>query len=253
MGIIFSPFLYVLSFVRALLIVIVMIVFMLSYSFSLLFSKNTKKRAFRLRRNYLRLANVILNVRSKIEGSPISEPALYICNHRSFADPIILLKHLDAFVIAKAEVASYPVINKGAELTGIVYVKRENKDSRQATRDMMIDILKSGHNVLIYPEGTVGKEKETLEFKKGAFIACAKEGFPVVPVALEYQSPRDLWVIHNFVKQYLYQFAKWSTPVKLAFGPVIREADGIDMHDRAHSWVNGKIVEMQKGWSKTFS
>ncbi len=225
---------------------------MLTYSFSLLFTKNSKKRTFRLRRNYLYLANLILNVRASVEGKPVAEPALYICNHRSFADPIILLKHLDAFVIAKAEVASYPVINKGAELTGIVYVKRENRDSRQATRDMMIDILKSGYNVLIYPEGTVGREKETLEFKKGAFIECAKEGIPVVPVAIEYQSPKDLWVIHNFVKQYLYQFAKWSTPIKLAFGPIIRETDGMIIHDKAHAWVNGKIAEMQKDWSKTF-
>ncbi|MBK7700798.1 MAG: hypothetical protein IPJ39_19750 [Saprospiraceae bacterium] len=37
-------------------------------------------------------------------------------------------------MIAKAEVAGYPIINKGAELTGVIWVDRNDQSSRTATR-----------------------------------------------------------------------------------------------------------------------
>lgn len=219
---------------------------------SLIVTKKTWKRAFRLRRNWLGLANFFLNIHVDKVGDPPITPALYVSNHRSFSDPLILLEHLNAFVIAKAEVSSYPLINKGAELTGIVYVKRENKDSRRATRETMINTIRNGYNVLVYPEGTVGKNPETLPFKMGTFMEAAKEDIPVVPVAIAYKSPKDLWTIPNFIKQYLHQFSKWKTEVKLEFGPVLRSHDGQELHDQAYQWVNEKIREMQDGWSEAF-
>ena len=87
------------------------------------------------------MCHPILNMHVIIEGKPHDKPALYVCNHRSFADPLAILPYLDAYVIAKAEVASYPIINKGAELTGVLYVKREDSQSRNAVRDKMVKPL----------------------------------------------------------------------------------------------------------------
>ena len=229
-----------------------MAIFMISYTISLLVTKHTPERAFRLRRNWLKLANFILNIKVEKQGAPPLTPAIYVSNHRSFSDPLVLLEHLNAYVIAKAEVSSYPLINKGAELTGIVYVKREDKDSRRATRDTMVDTISKGYNVLVYPEGTVGRDPHTLPFKMGTFFEAAREGIPVVPVAIEYRSPRDLWMIPNFIKQYLFQFSKWRTDVRLEFGPVLKGGDGLQLHDEAEHWVNQKIASMQKGWSLAF-
>ena len=225
---------------------------MLVYTISLVVSRHTPNRAFRLRRNWLRVANFILNIKVEKKGKPPITPAIYVSNHRSFSDPLVLLQHLNAYVIAKAEVSSYPLINKGAELTGIVYVKREDWGSRRATRDTMVETIRKGYNILVYPEGTVGKDPHTLPFKRGTFKTAANESIPIVPVAIEYQSPRDLWVIPNFMKQYLYQFSKWRTNVRLEFGPVMEGEDGMKLHDDAHQWVNEKIEMMQEGWSKSF-
>jgi len=244
--------LYILALLRALLLAITMALFMIFYGLTLLVMKHTADRAFRLRHNWLVLADWILNIKSDVQGKPPLKPALYVSNHRSFSDPLVLLRHLEAYVIAKAEVAKYPLISKGAELTGVEYVQRNDRDSRRATRDAIINILKGGHNVLVYPEGTVGRDRQTLPFKIGTFFEAAKEGIPVVPVAIEYRSPRDLWMIPNFIKQYMFQFSKWKTEVRLEFGPVLRSDDGQELHDQAESWINGKIRDMQKGWSEAF-
>lgn len=226
--------------------------FMLCYIMSLIVSKHTPRRAFRLRRNWLRVANFFLNLRVDVQGKPPITPAIYVSNHRSFSDPLVLLRYLDAYVIAKAEVSSYPLINKGAELTGIVYVKRDDRDSRRATRETIIETIRKGYNVLVYPEGTVGRDPHTLPFKMGTFLEAAKEGIPIVPVAIEYKSPRDLWMIPHFIKQYLFQFSKWRTDVRLEFGPVMEGGDGHQLHGDVEHWVNQKIKAMQEGWSEAF-
>jgi 1-acyl-sn-glycerol-3-phosphate acyltransferase len=220
------------------------------YFLSLIFSKHTKERAFRLRKNWLKIALRILNVNVDKTGDSHNEPALYVCNHRSFSDPLVVLRFLDAFVIAKAEVENYPVINQGAELTGIVYVDRNNKNSREATRQKMVEVIQEGYNVLVYPEGTVGKNIGTLPFKKGTFMEAAQYGIPVVPIAVEYKSNKDLWLIPNLLKHYLQQFSKWKTEVKCKFGPAICSEDGNLLHKDAHKWINQELQKMQTNWSE---
>jgi 1-acyl-sn-glycerol-3-phosphate acyltransferase len=207
---------YPLAFVRFILIFLLMIVFLICYSISLLFSKHTDKRAFRLRRNYLKLTLIILNVSVELKGGSDVTPALYVCNHRTFFDPAVLCIFIDAFVIAKAEIANYPVINKGAERTGVIWVKRESHISRKKTRQALIDNLVDGRNILVYPEGTTNNEKKVLPFKKGTFHEIAKINVPAVPCVVEYSHRKDFW-------------------------------------KGGEDWINTTLDKMHKGWSTAFT
>lgn len=245
--------LYLLAIVRAIFVFGGMVLYMIVYAISCIFWKHTRERAFKLRKHYLKYYCIpILNIKIEKKGEPSDVPSLYISNHRSFADPIVLCKYLDALVIAKAEVMNYPIISKGAELTGVIWVNRQNQHSRNHTRSKMVEAIQSGYNILVYPEGTVGKEKLTLPFRKGTFMEAAENNIQVVPVAIEFKSAKDLWVIEKFFPQYLYQFSKWKTEVKLTFGKPIKERNGNILHDQAFQWVNHEIENMQKGWSDVF-
>jgi 1-acyl-sn-glycerol-3-phosphate acyltransferase len=250
----FNPIMFILATIRAILVFGGMVMYILLYGISCLFYKHTPQRAFRLRKHYLSYwCNPVLNIQIEKKGSVIDQPSLYVCNHRSFADPIVLCKYLDAYVIAKAEVMHYPIINKGAELTGVLWVNRQDQQSRTTTRDKMVETIENGFNVLVYPEGTVGKEPKTLPFRKGTFMEAGENGIPVVPVAIEFKSKRDLWVLEKFLPQYFYQFSKWKTEVKLSFGQPIFHKDGEHLHQAAFQWINAEIHQMQKGWSTAFT
>jgi 1-acyl-sn-glycerol-3-phosphate acyltransferase len=239
--------------VRALIIFLAMVIFMLSYSFSCLVWKHTKERALRLRKNYLKYIGIpVLNIKVIKTGQPSTTPALYVCNHRSFTDPIVICRYLKAFVIAKAEVANYPIINKGAELTGIIWVNRKDKTSRTLTRDKMVETIKAGYNILVFPEGTVGKDKGTLPFRMGTFIEAAENNIPVVPIAIEFKSPKDMWVLEKFVPQYFHQYSKWKTEVKMTIGEPITGKTGEELHNQAYDWINTELDNMQNGWSLAF-
>jgi 1-acyl-sn-glycerol-3-phosphate acyltransferase len=229
-----------------------MVVWMSAYFLTAPFLGNNQDRAFRLRKHYLKyLAIPILNLKVNLVGSPPKEGNfLYISNHRSFADPVVLCRYIDAFVIAKAEVAKYPIINRGAELTGVLYVKRTDKSSRSETRKLMIDTIQSGRNILVYPEGTVGTNKRALPFNPGTFHSAAAHGFNIVPVAIEYKNTSDLWTYPSFVRQVFNQFSKWAIHVKLEFGPPMHHENGEILVQNVETWVNDTLYKMQENWSK---
>jgi len=239
--------------IRAVIIVICIPLYMLVYFVSLLFRKHTKESAFRLRRAYVSMAYKVMGMRIEVKGKAYEGAALYVSNHRSFSDPIVASLHVDAFVIAKAEVGQYPLINKGAELTGIIYVKRENKESRKATREAFLNIIRSGYNVLVYPEGTVNYQRETMPYKIGTFLEAAKNNIPVVPIAIEYQDESDLWKVKNFLVQFFRQFGKSRTYIKMEIGPAFLDTDGVLLKDKVEKWTNTKLAKMQDNWSNVFT
>ncbi len=188
----------------------------------------------------------------EIEGQPASTPALYVCNHRSFSDPVLLSKYLNAFVVAKAEVANMPVINKGASITGIIYVKRENSDSRKATRQALVDNLKKGRNILVYPEGTTNDQKYVMPYKHGTFNEAANNNFPIVPITMEYRHARDIWKDRGMISQFFRQCSKWRTDIKLKIGTAQTWENGESGRINAMSWTNQTIYDMHSGWESVF-
>ncbi|MBK9734621.1 MAG: 1-acyl-sn-glycerol-3-phosphate acyltransferase [Saprospiraceae bacterium] len=245
--------LYVLAALRGILIFLAMALFMIFYGISCIFIPHTKDRALRLRESYLKYVCIpILNIHIQRQGSPIDTPALYVGNHRSFTDPIVLCRYLKGFVIAKAEVANYPIINKGAELTGVIWVNRNDKESRENSRNKLVETIQLGFNIIVYPEGTVGKEKNTLPFRLGTFIEAASNNIPVIPVAIEYKSKQDMWVLQKFLPQYFHQYSKWRTDVKLSFGSQLSGKTAEELHQQALEWINVEIEQMQKDWSEAF-
>lgn len=240
---------YIIAAIRGIAILLTMVLFLMLYAISRIFFKHTKTSGLRLRKYWITyVAFPILNLKVEVKGKPQNSSALYVCNHRSFTDPIVLSKYLSAFIIAKAEVASYPVINKGAEVTGVLYVQRDDKNSRTETRKAFVDVIKAGYNILIYPEGTISTSQEPIPFKKGTFFEAAREGITIVPVAIEFRNQKDLWTIHNFIGQYFNQFSKWKTEVKLSFGPPLNSEDGEQLLSDSYEWIRTELLSLQKNW-----
>lgn len=187
----------------------------------------------------------LLGLRIKKDGKAKIQPALYVCNHKGVFDFFVVLRFLNAFIVSKSEMSKIPIISQGAAYTGIIYVTRENKESRSAVRDLIRKTLEKGHNILIFPEGTTHGGKTTLEFRMGSFVEAAKIGIPVVPVALEYKNTRDYYVDIPALKMYFRSFGKLWTHCSISFGEEIHEADPEILCQKTKSWIDNKLLEMQ--------
>ncbi len=182
-------------------------------------------RAMRIRRRWANRLLKGVGVIVKTHGNPPNFPCLVVANHRSYLDPILMLCEIDGFPVAKAELAAWPIIGKGAKDAGILYVQRENTKSRLSTMRLIAEKIHDGHPVIIFPEGTTSDLNGTLPFKKGAFLMAARSNIPVVPVALVFKDPRDFWVGKiSFLAHASRRFSTKEIHVTLHYGePIVSD------------------------------
>ena len=130
-----------------------------------------------------------------------NRPAVFIFNHQSQADTIIMpaLLRRDIAGVGKKEIADVPIIGTLMKLGGTVLIDRENSKSAQEAMAPLVDVmLKEGRSVCIAPEGTRSTSTNLGRFKKGAFHLAMQAGVPIVPVVIHNAidvAPRGQFII----------------------------------------------------------
>ena len=81
------------------------------------------------------------------------------------------------------------------DLNGVIYCDTEDKVDRMVSTDTSIELLKNGHNLLIYPEGVWNLSPNLLMLPlfPGIIKMALKTGCDIVPVAVE-QYDKDFYV-----------------------------------------------------------
>jgi len=206
-------------------------------------------RSLRYRLQFIRFLIPALGVKVEYIGDPPRSPGLIMCDHRSYFDPVPVLRKVRAVPVGKAEVRKWPVIGLGGHLSGTVFVDRTTKEGRQAARDKINQRLAGGYSILIYPEGTIFPGPELGELKMGMFRDAAKFGYTVHPVAVEYRSPHDVWEKGiGFVGHFFRQFGGGSVEVRVSFGPALSGDDAEDIAEDFRAWMEPEILRLREGW-----
>jgi putative phosphoserine phosphatase/1-acylglycerol-3-phosphate O-acyltransferase len=114
-------------------------------------------------------------------------PAVFVFNHQSKLDPIVLMTMLrhDFTGVAKAEARYTPVFGQLFAFADVAFVERGN--TRQA-RDALapaVEKVGQGMSLTLAPEGTRSVTPRPGPFKKGAFHLAMQAGVPMVPIVLE--------------------------------------------------------------------
>lgn len=210
-----------------------------------LFVKDKISLGLKHRARFCRFILWSLGVRVKVKGSMTKGTVMYIGNHRSYLDPIVALKDVLAFPVAKAEVSKWPLIGKGAAETGIIFVSREQRASRVATREAMANSLRQGHSVLIYPEGTTHILPATIDFRLGAFNTAVREKVPVVPMVIHYENIQDAWIGDDtFIRHFVECFGKRRTHITQVYGEPIEAEDGLSLRQFTKDWIDHQMAAL---------
>lgn len=123
------------------------------------------------------------------ENLPDGGGYLFVSNHRSYADPILIpmLERKTAFCfIAKQELFKNAFFKKIITALGAIAIDRGTCDL--SPLDELTQRLKEGKNGLIFPEGTRSKDGKLGRFKSGAAYIVAQTGADVVPVSVQFQN-----------------------------------------------------------------
>ena len=117
-----------------------------------------------------------------------NEPFLFVANHQSYFDVMLLMAfipHKKGFV-AKIEFLKIPFVKKLTDKLNFIFLDRGNLRQNNFAILKGIDILKNGHSLVVFPEGTWRWEDHgtMLPFKRGSFKLATKSGASIIPVSI---------------------------------------------------------------------
>ncbi len=117
-------------------------------------------------------------------GEPSTvRPTLFVSNHVSWIDIMVLGSELEASFVAKHEVDTWPFFGTLARLQRTVFVERRARKTADH-RDLMVERLASGDSLILFPEGTSSDGLRILPFKS-AFFSLAERRFDDRPLTLQ--------------------------------------------------------------------
>ena len=134
---------------------------------------------------------------SKISGAKVTiigkenipdEAVLYIGNHRSIFDIVLLYsycEHLTGFV-SKKSMEKVPSLSVWMRYLYCLFLNRDDLKEGLKVILKAIEYVKQGVSICIFPEGTrnKGDEGSLLPFKEGSFKIATKTGCPIIPVSI---------------------------------------------------------------------
>ncbi|MEV0075971.1 1-acylglycerol-3-phosphate O-acyltransferase [Nocardia neocaledoniensis] len=130
-----------------------------------------------------------IKVRLRVVGAEHARaprPAVFLFNHQSQFDVIIVPKVLDGAVtgIGKKELAKHPLFGPLMRFVGVTFIDRANTERAKAALAPVVSTLRDGLSIAVAPEGTRSYTPGVGPFKKGAFHIAVQAGVPVIPVVI---------------------------------------------------------------------
>jgi 1-acyl-sn-glycerol-3-phosphate acyltransferase len=126
------------------------------------------------------------------EHIPAHGPAVVVCNHVSFIDPVLLMAASPRPIrfLMDHRIFKIPVLGWMFRLAKAIPIapKSEDPEAYQAAFDAADRVLADGDLLGIFPEGGITADGKLMEFKGGIMRILERRAVPVVPMALQ-----NLW------------------------------------------------------------
>ena len=128
----------------------------------------------------------IFGLRSVRVGQPLADPVLFVANHTSWIDIVLLYSQRAVCFVAKAEISRWPLVGWLAKGGGTIFHRRGSNHSLSAVMQVMVERLREGRSVAVFPEGGTSHDGELKVFHARIFQAALDAEAAVQPVALRF-------------------------------------------------------------------
>ncbi|MGH6726713.1 MAG: lysophospholipid acyltransferase family protein [Pseudolabrys sp.] len=125
--------------------------------------------------HYYRVLCRLLRIRVRVVGEPEHDRSvLFVSNHVSWADILVIGSIAPVAYVAKREVASWLLVGVTARLQRTVFVDRERRQQASQAVGEIVKRLVGGTSVVLFAEGTSSDGNRVLPFRS-ALLGAIKE------------------------------------------------------------------------------
>jgi 1-acyl-sn-glycerol-3-phosphate acyltransferase len=128
-------------------------------------------------------ANIETSGMGKIKE--IDSPIIFICNHLSNADGIVmnkLLKEHNVTFVAGLKLTDNKLTKLGFHVAKTINIKPNSADKDAISK--IVNTLKQGNNIMIFPEGTRSRNGKMIEGKKGLILMAKLSRATILPMGI---------------------------------------------------------------------
>ncbi|MEN1929943.1 lysophospholipid acyltransferase family protein [Luteimonas sp. MJ250] len=165
----------------------------------------------------------VFGLRMRRVGTPLPGGTLFVANHVSWMDISALHSQRMMGFVAKREIDGWPLVGRMARRGGTIFHQRGSQESLGGVLGVMVERLRSGRSVGVFPEGRTRDGVEVGPFHARIFTAAVEAGVPVQPVALRYGARAEgqrVVAFHpheNFVQNFLRLLGEPARVVDVVF------------------------------------
>jgi lyso-ornithine lipid O-acyltransferase len=136
---------------------------------------------FRWHRGVVRLLGMKITVHGQRSKA---KPTLYVSNHASYLDIVILGSQLKGHFVSKAEVRQWPLFGYLSTMQQTVFIERNPRLAMEHQANLA-ELMAEKRNLILFPEGTSGAGNRVLPFKSTLFSVATMLQQQDIPVTVQ--------------------------------------------------------------------
>ncbi len=140
---------------------------------------------------WARTVRKILSMRVERIGAVPLDTGIWVSNHLSYVDIVLIASEMRTAFVAKEEVSRWPVIGHLVRLAGTVFVDRQRNRSLPVANEGIQARLQAQTSVVVFAEGSSTHGESVLPFRPPLLAIAASGNYPVHHGFISYQISAD--------------------------------------------------------------
>lgn len=173
-----------------------------------------------------------LGIELRVAGPPPGPRVLLVANHQSYTDIPVLSSIVSCLFLtpSKSALVGSSMLRAAARRAGCVSLAPQSRRDSTSTPHGPREAIRRGVPVVVFPEEATSRGVSLRPFDIAPFALAADEKWPVVPVAIRYESFGDCWIgSDSFLRHFYERFSRRRMQVQVAFCPPLRHGDAVTL------------------------
>ena len=130
----------------------------------------------------------ILSIHIKKEGATeqTASGGMIVANHIGSVDIFVMAACFRMSFVSKSDIRTWPLAGYMTRIANTIYIDRTRRRGLRVMVQAIAERIRSGHYVVVFPEGGATSGQRVERFNSSAFEAVVKAKSSVIPVVIRY-------------------------------------------------------------------
>ena len=132
-----------------------------------------------------------IHIHQRDSGEQLDRGGMIVANHVGSVDIFVMAACFKMSYVSKSDVRAWPLAGYMTRIANTIYIDRTRRRGLTVMVQAIAERLRSGHFVVLFPEGGAKPGHQVEHFNSSAFEAVVKSESSVIPVMVRYYDAGD--------------------------------------------------------------